>query len=117
MAEEDLVGEQKRKSKRFNVSWASRILLADKRIVAARTKDVSDGGLGIELIDNIPVGTEVSIEFSPWVGGKQFLIRAKCMVTYSMIMSGSSGFSCGMRFLALPPVHSASLKQVLKLLE
>lgn len=117
MTEEENQGAQKRQSKRFKVSWPSRVLFPDKRIVAARLKDVSVGGVGLEIIENLPVGTEVSIEFTAWVSGRENVIRAKCVTTYSMIMSGNSGFSCGMRFAMIPPEHLAELKKILKQLD
>ncbi len=106
-----------RKSKRYKVSWASRVLLPDKRIIPARTKDVSDGGVGFELDEGVSVGTEVSMELSPWARGQQYVIRAKCIVTYSMLMSGNNGFSHGVRFSLIPPDQLETLKKVLKALD
>jgi hypothetical protein len=106
-----------RKSQRFKVSWASRVLMPDRRIIAARTKDVSAGGVGFELSEQLPVGSDISMELSPWVGGKQYSIRAKCVVTYSMILAGSVGFSHGVRFSMIPDDQLASLKKVIKSLE
>jgi hypothetical protein len=110
-------GAQQRKSQRFKVKWPSRVLLPDRRIIAAKTRDVSSGGVGFELDESLPVGSELSIEISPWSAGKQYVIRAKCVVTYSMILSGNAGFSHGVRFSFIPPDQLAQLKQVLKALE
>lgn len=118
MLPEDLSGEtSQRKSQRFKVSWASRVLTSDRRIVAARVKDVSAGGVGFELDEQIPIGDSVSMELSPWVGAKQYVIRAKCVVTYSMILGGNAGFSHGVRFSSISDDQLALLKQVIKSIE
>ncbi|MGH1486370.1 MAG: PilZ domain-containing protein [Cellvibrionaceae bacterium] len=110
MSEED----PRRKSKRYKVSWATRLLFADKTIVAARTRDVSSGGVGFEYDQQIPIGEEVNIEFSPMIQGKQYIIRAKGVVTYNMILSGSSGFSHGLKFTLIPRDQFDQLAEVLK---
>lgn len=117
MAEEINKDIQKRQSKRFKVNWSSRVLLPDRRIIAARTRDVSIGGAGFELDEGVAVGTEVSMELTPWSGGKQYTIRAKCVITYSMILSGNLGFSHGVRFAMVPPEQLAQLKKILSALE
>ncbi len=110
-------GAQKRKAQRFKVNWASRVLLPDKRILAARTRDVSVGGVGFDLDEGVPVGGEVSIELAPWLKGRQLIIRAKCVITYSMILAGNAGFSHGVRFSNIPEEHLKTLKMVIKSLE
>ncbi len=118
MSSEDPAGDiSQRKSQRYRVSWASRVLTADRRILAARTKDVSVGGVGFELDEQLSVGAEISIELSPWVGSKQYLIRAKCIVTYSMILAGSVGFSHGVRFSPISDQYLSELKSVIKSIE
>lgn len=117
MTEEAEKGASLRRSERFVVSWPSRILLPDGRILAARTKDVSEGGVGFELDEALPVGTQISMELSPWVAGKQQVIRAKCAVTYNMILAGNSGFSHGVKFTAIPNEYAETLKSVLKSLK
>ena len=109
--------EQRRNSKRFKVSWATRLLLPDKRIVAARTRDVSSGGIGFEYGDQLPIGTELNVELSPWSSGKQYIIRAKGVVTYTMILSGSSGFSHGFKFTMIPREQFEQLAEILKVME
>ncbi len=109
--------DQRRKSKRFKVSWSSRLLFPDKRIVAARVRDVSSGGVGFEYQDQIPVGKDVNIEFSPCVKGKQYLIRAKGVVTFSMIMAGSAGFTHGLKFTLIPREQFEQLTEILKAFE
>jgi len=106
-----------RKSRRFNVGWVSRILLPGRRILPARTRDVSLGGVGFVLKESIPVGQEVNIELSPLVKGKQYTIRAKGNITFNMIMSGDGGFSHGLRFTLIPKDQFASLQEVLRSLE
>ncbi len=117
MAEEEKSGASLRRSERYSVGWPSRVLLSDGRILAARTKDVSEGGVGFELDESVPVGTEISIELTPWAAGKQQVVRSKCAVTYSMIMSGNSGFSHGVRFTVMPTEYKEALKQILKTLK
>jgi c-di-GMP-binding flagellar brake protein YcgR len=106
--------EARRKHKRYRVSWATRVLFADKRIVSARTKDVSAGGLGFEFGEQIPQGTEINIEINPHVKGKQYQIRAKGVITYNMIMSGNSGFTHGLKFSFIPREHFEDLTEILK---
>ncbi|MFT7388236.1 MAG: hypothetical protein ACI8VC_001481 [Candidatus Endobugula sp.] len=105
---------QQRRNPRFKVNWSSRALMADKRIIAVRTKDVSVGGVGFECGESLPVGSNVSIELTPWVGGKKYAIRAKCLVTYNMLLAGNAGFSHGVRFTFVPPKQLEELKIILK---
>lgn len=109
--------DPRRKSKRYTVSWSSRLLFASKRIVPARTRDVSSGGVGFEYIKQIPVGTEINIEFSPMIKGRQYIIRAKGVVTYNMILSGDSGFSHGLKFTHIPREQFDKLAEILQLLD
>lgn len=112
-----MTDESRRKSKRYNVSWASRLLFADKRIVAARTRDISSGGLGFEYAEQIPIGTEINVECSPMVKGKQYVIRAKGVITYNMVLSGDAGFSHGLQFTLIPKEQFEHLAEILKNLE
>ena len=109
--------DSRRKSKRYKVSWPTRILFPSKKIMPARTKDVSSGGVGFEYKDKLPVGQELSLEFSPWLNGKQYVIRAKGVVTYTMIMSGSNGFSHGFKFTMIPKEQFEALSEILRFLE
>ena len=103
-----------RQSQRFKVSWPSRVLLPGKRILSARTKDVSIGGVGFELDEGISVDTDINIELSPWMNGRQYTIRAKGVVTYNMLLAGGAGFSHGIKFTFVPPEQLADLKSILK---
>ena len=112
--EADGAGFSERKSRRFKVSWPSRVLMPDRSIVAARVKDVSDGGVGFEFAEQLPIGSEVSIELSPWHKGRQYTIRAKCSVVYSMLLAQSVGFSYGAKFFMIPDDQLAQLKLIMK---
>ena len=106
-----------RRSQRFNVGWPSRVLLPGRKILPARTKDISEGGVGFELDEGVSVGTDINIELTPWVGGQQYTIRAKGVVTYSMLMGGDAGFNHGIKFTFVPPDQLKQLKKILKSLE
>jgi hypothetical protein len=108
---------QQRKSPRFKVNWPSRALLPGKRIIAIRTKDVSIGGVGFESGESMVIGSEMNIELTPWVGGREYVIRAKCIITYNMLLAANAGFSHGVRFTFVPPDQLENLKMVLKSLE
>jgi len=105
---------KQRSNPRFKVNWSSRALMADKRIISVRTKDVSLGGVGFECGESLPVDSSVNLELTPWVGGKKYVIRAKCLVTYNMLLAGNAGFSHGVRFTFVPPEQLEDLKIVLK---
>lgn len=105
---------RRRQSKRYSVSWVSRILLPGKRVIAVKVKDVSTGGLGFEADEQLSKGQEISIEFSPWFQGRQYVIRAKGVVTYSMIRSGSTGFVYGIKFTAIARDQFDTLTDILK---
>lgn len=109
--------EKRRQSKRYKVNWSARLLLPDRRIESARVRDVSSGGVGFEYPDQLRDGTEVSIEFSPMIQGKKYLIRAKGVVMFSMILSGTSGFSHGLKFSLVPREQYAQLTEILKSFE
>ena len=109
--------KNERQSQRFKVGWPSRVLLPGKRIVSARTKDVSIGGVGFELDEEVAIGTSVNIELSPWVNGQRYVIRAKGAITYNMLKGGDAGFSHGLKFTFIPPDQMEQLKDILKSLE
>ncbi|MBX2807408.1 MAG: PilZ domain-containing protein [Cellvibrionaceae bacterium] len=108
---------QHRKSKRYRVSWASRILLPNKRIVAAKVKDVSMGGVGFEVDEPLTKGMSVSVELRPWSQGKRYVVRAKGVITYSMIRSASVGFGCGFKFTSIARDQFDDLTAILKRLD
>ena len=101
--------EVRRKHTRYNVNWPCRLLLADKTMLSARVKNISMGGVGIEVAQMIPVGGHVSIEIRPMVQGKSYLVRAKGEVTFSMIMGGDGGYSKGLRLTLVPDEHKKTL--------
>lgn len=107
-------GASQRKSERYRVNWPSRILLPNKAIVAVRTRDVSAGGIGFEMAQRLPDGTEVSIELSPCAGGKQYVLRAKCQIMYSMLLANGEGFSHGAKFSMIADDQLQTLKGILK---
>lgn len=109
--------EKRRQSKRYKVNWSSRLLFPDKRIEPARIRDVSSGGVGFEYPNQIPEGTEISVEFAPMIQGKKYLIRAKGEIMFSMILSGSSGFSHGLKFTLVPREQFAELTEILSSFE
>ena len=106
--------DPRRKSQRFKVNWASRLMLPNKKIVRVRTRDISSGGIGFEYEYQLAAGTEVNIEMTPMIKGKQYNIRAKGVVTYNMILSGTSGFSHGLKFTLVPKEHFEQLSEILK---
>ena len=106
----------RRKHARHNVHWSCRLLLPDKTIIAAKVKNVSLGGVGIEVAQMIPEGQLLSFEMRPMVLGQSFLFRAKAEVTFSMILGGGHGFSQGLRFTMIPDEHKKSLLALIKLL-
>lgn len=109
--------DSRRKSKRYTVSWPSRILLPGKRIISVRVKDVSSGGVGFEVVEKLPTGLEISIEMTPWVRGTEYNIRAKGVITYGMIKGGSAGFSHGLKFTLIPKDQFDVLAGLLKKFE
>jgi len=108
--------DSRRKHERHTVHWPCRLLMSDKTIVAAQVKNVSFGGVGIEVPQMIPVGQSLSIEMRPMVAGRSFLIRAKVEVSFSMILSGGSGYSKGLRFTLIPEEHDKALQEIVKIL-
>lgn len=106
--------DNRRKHKRYKVSWPCRLLLPSKVIVSARVKDISQGGVGIEVLQKLPDGQQVSFETRPMFLGKQYLVRAKGEVTFAMILGGTNGFSQGLRFTMIPDEHKKQLDALLK---
>ena len=109
--------DSRRKSKRYKVSWPARLLFANRRIVPARVRDVSLGGVGFEYGESIAVDAEVNIELSPMFKGKQYLIRAKGVVTYSMILASGSGFSYGLKFTYISRDQFEDYIKILRVLD
>lgn len=103
-----------RKSQRYKICWSSRVLMPDHKIVAARARDVSVGGVGFESAEPLAMGAEISIELSPWHKGQQHVIRAKCIIVYSMLLAQSAGFSHGAKFSMIPADQLARLKSIMR---
>ena len=78
---------------------------------------MSSGGVGFEYDKQLAVGQELNIEFNPWLEGKEYTIRAKGVVTFNMVMKGSTGFSHGLKFPFIPRDQFDRLAEVLKALE
>jgi len=101
--------DARRKHSRHNVHWSCRLLLPNKAIVAARVKNISLGGAGLEVPHVLPEGQQLSIEMRPMHSGRSYLVRARGQVTFSMIKGGDGGFSVGMRFTLIPEEHKKEL--------
>ena len=106
--------EGRRQHVRYNVHWSCRLLLPNKTMLAARVKNISIGGVGLEVPQMLPVGQHLSIEIRPMVQGESYLVRAKAQVTFSMIMGGDGGYSKGLKFILVPDAHKKDLSAVIK---
>ena len=108
--------DSRRKHTRHNVRWSCRLLLPDKTILNASVKNISMGGVGIEVSQMIPVGQMLNFEMRPMVLGQAFLFRAKAEATFSMILGGGGGYSQGLRFTLVPDEHKKSMLAIIKIL-
>lgn len=106
--------ESRRKSRRYRVSWPTRLLLKSKKILSVKTRDVSSGGVSFESEHRFFAGDPLGIELSPWVSGKKYVIRASGLVTFNMILSDGDGFSHGFKFTSISKAHYDELVEILK---
>lgn len=90
--------DERREHTRYKVAWAARVLLPNRSIHPATVKDVSAGGVYIEVDCHIRIGTEINIELRPYFNGETHQIRAKGIITYNAILSDNRGHGYGLKF-------------------
>lgn len=106
MSEEE---KERRFYKRYRVSWLGRVAIPGDAVYSGRVKDISLGGLFIELASiSIPKNTPVLLEFRPYHRGKTFTLRAKGKVTFIAVLSNNRGVGHGIQFTHIEDVIGSS---------
>ncbi len=111
------MGAERRKFKRYDVSWRGRLVTADKQLFEIGIKDVSSGGVGIVFPYALTVGTLVSVEFYVRHRGGTHRIRAKTRVAFNTVLSDNRGAKLGLQFTALGKDELNTLNEVLHFME
>jgi hypothetical protein len=105
-----------RRHVRERFSATVKVMLADGRVLEARTVDISLGGAQLVLPTNLPVHSrcvlQLSLPTKPLGRVRILMAQAKVL---SIVYSGrKGGFAAGLRFTALPAASQAALEDYLQ---
>ena len=99
-----------RTKRRVKVSWPARMQLPDGRVIALKVRDVSEGGVGLTSVEQIPACTVVNFALAvPPLdpGGKMTQVKGTIKTTYTR--AEGSEILCGGTWVQVP---SAGLELV-----
>lgn len=83
-----------------------------RKVLRAKTVDVSLGGLCLMVPEQLPVGQKCNIGFEAPLNGKMVRIFAVAKVAYS-ILSGTDGFRTGLQFTEIDAANDKLLAEVM----
>jgi hypothetical protein len=89
---------------RVKVSWPARMQLPEGRVIELKVRDISEGGVGLTSIDDIPARTVVNfaMDVPPLdEGGKLTPIEGTIKTTYTV--AHGSEILCGGAWVQMPP--------------
>lgn len=90
------------------------IVLADGRLIEARTMDIGKGGMGVVLGFNTPVGSRFGIRLTLPIRPKgNALFETQVQVANCVLDGAAGGFRLGLEFVALQPEAQAVLDKAL----
>ncbi len=108
----DPTGPEQRRSPRWQLKTAARIVLSSKQVAEVRTLDISAGGLSVVADFSLPVGTtlQVSLLLPPRVGNAVPL-SARAEVMNCVLDGRSGGFRIGMQFIEIDATVRAEIER------
>lgn len=111
------MAEERRKNRRFSVSWPGRAMLADRSMHVIKINDVSIGGIGVEFPQMLAVRTQVNVEFFVRAKNFQAKLRAKTRVAFNSLLSDNRGAKLGLQFQMMSAQDMQILQDVLAILD
>ncbi len=105
-------GIENRKSRghpRAKCDWKVRVITPQKKRFMARAKNISVGGVLVEIPEKFSVGEHLYLEIQAFFLGKQKLIKVVGSVKYVVFQSGS--FNLGLQFATDTKEFAAFLKE------
>lgn len=98
----DPSGPEQRRSPRWQIKTAARLVLNSNQVANARTLDISAGGLSVVADFSLPVGTklQVSLLLPPRVGNA-IPLSARAEVMNCILDGRNGGFRIGMQFVEI----------------
>lgn len=105
---------ERRAHPRHPLRTSATIVLADGRMVDARTLDIGKGGTGVVAGINPPLGSSFGLRMSLPVHPKgNALFEAQVRVANCVLDGVEGGFRLGLEFLALTPQARSVLERAL----
>ena len=113
MIDDDEDGEDKRRHRRVHVDLKIGIIQSDNKIVYARIKDLSEGGVYLSSEYGADKGKEFRIIFQLQEGAKFLTVKAKAKVVY-VTMTNNDMFGLGLQFSWVDPQGLKSIKDYIR---
>ncbi|HJV84005.1 MAG TPA: PilZ domain-containing protein [Noviherbaspirillum sp.] len=88
------------------------VLLSGGAVIRGRTKDLSLGGVGLQLADQIATGTNCSVLFEAPLNGNMVRVSATAKVIYC-ILRGPDDFRVGLQFVQLDAANNKTLAELM----
>lgn len=129
---QEFAGFERRRYERLEVEFEAKITEPDsgetsdaKVLFQAKTKNISLGGVLLELSKDLPIGTrwDVEVSIAGWQqyladfleeGSDCYMFRAKAEVARSHEVGGGKAFQVGMRFLEIEDEPREALRSFLQ---
>jgi c-di-GMP-binding flagellar brake protein YcgR len=96
---------------RYPLHGRAQVALPDHRVLAARTLDISEGGVCIITEETISVGATYPLRFEISVNGKVHVIMASGKAVYGVFAS-QGGFRVGFQFMESDPDRKQLIKSL-----
>jgi hypothetical protein len=84
---------------RITVNWRAQVSIPNSGIVGALVKDISLGGLSLEIPDSVQVGQHLLLKVQAMIKGKVHEIMVRADVRHTCLLSSNRGTGAGCRFV------------------
>jgi PilZ domain len=106
--------KQRREAPRVTVNWRAQVSIPNSGIVWARVKNISLGGLSLEISYNVQVGQSLLLKVQAMIKGKIHEMMVRAEVRHTCLLSGNRGTGAGCRFFEVTDETKKQLSTIVQ---
>lgn len=104
---------ERRDYPRIKVAWRAKAAVPQRGILRGIVKDVTLGGVYLEIDAAMAPGQQFLMEFYPFMGTKVCPIKIRGEVTHDTVLSGNRGHGLGVRIIEVGEEDRKTLRKIL----
>ncbi|HJV81237.1 PilZ domain-containing protein [Noviherbaspirillum sp.] len=112
MSSNNVMKTETRNFTRKVVHGHAAVILQNGAVLRGRTKDLSLGGVSLQLTDQLALGVSCNVIFEAPLNGNMVKVSATAKAIYC-ILSGTDGFRVGLQFVHLDAANNKTLAELM----